>query len=135
MITLEELAKHTSDDDAWIAINGEVYDVSRYYATPSRCVHMSACLSTAMQLSHLALLRCSLLSMHPGGSGILLRHAGSDASLQFGALGHTDSSSVAVMQAGLHIGHLVKDTTNAPPQRLVIVGAGEEKHIYAALSV
>jgi cytochrome b involved in lipid metabolism len=53
IITLDELAKHNSRNDAWIAVAGNVYNVSEY------------------------------LPFHPGGEGILLDHCGKDSTNEF----------------------------------------------------
>ena len=53
--TLDEVAKHCTESDAWIAIHGCVYDVT------------------------------SWLKHHPGGKEIILKYAGYDASDQFEA--------------------------------------------------
>lgn len=53
MISAKELAEHKSPGNAWVAINGEVYDVSKFAA------------------------------MHPGGELLLLEHAGTDATETF----------------------------------------------------
>jgi cytochrome b involved in lipid metabolism len=37
-ITIEELAKHRTPDDAWIASKGKVYDVSNWYDHPGGSV-------------------------------------------------------------------------------------------------
>ena len=55
-ITLEELAKHNSADDLWVAINGFVCDLTDWQ------------------------------EKHPGGAGFLRVHAGQDVSLQFSLL-------------------------------------------------
>ena len=52
-ISWEELKMHNKDNDCWIAIDGIVYDVSKY------------------------------LNAHPGGKGPLLARAGKDATQQF----------------------------------------------------
>mmetsp|Transcript_41271 Transcript_41271/g.90025 ORF Transcript_41271/g.90025 Transcript_41271/m.90025 type:complete len:517 (+) Transcript_41271:60-1610(+) len=49
-ITKDELAQHNKSGDAWLAIHGDVYDISKFAA------------------------------MHPGGEMIILEHAGTDAS-------------------------------------------------------
>ncbi|EOD17488.1 hypothetical protein EMIHUDRAFT_71873, partial [Emiliania huxleyi CCMP1516] len=53
MISHEELQRHSSGGDSWLAIHGMVYNVSRWH------------------------------DRHPGGSDILLAYAGRDASDQF----------------------------------------------------
>mmetsp|Transcript_41629 Transcript_41629/g.107712 ORF Transcript_41629/g.107712 Transcript_41629/m.107712 type:complete len:526 (-) Transcript_41629:171-1748(-) len=53
VISHEELNKHSSPGDAWLAVNGEVYNISKFAA------------------------------MHPGGEQIILEHAGTDASEVF----------------------------------------------------
>ncbi|ODV59906.1 FMN-dependent alpha-hydroxy acid dehydrogenase ASCRUDRAFT_36853 [Ascoidea rubescens DSM 1968] len=52
-ISSEELAKHTSEKDCWLAIHGKVYDMTTF------------------------------LEEHPGGSKILLKYAGKDATKPF----------------------------------------------------
>jgi predicted heme/steroid binding protein len=53
IITEEELAKHNTEDDAWVKIENTVYDVSTFH------------------------------NLHPGGSKVLSRQAGTDASKLF----------------------------------------------------
>ena len=64
LITYEELSKHTSRSDCWIALNGKVFNVTPY------------------------------LAEHPGGEDILLANAGTDATSEFNAKengeGHTE---------------------------------------------
>uniref|UniRef100_A0A6A7G054 Flavocytochrome c n=1 Tax=Hirondellea gigas TaxID=1518452 RepID=A0A6A7G054_9CRUS len=57
---LDEVAKHTSDDDVWIAVNGRVLDVT------------------------------SFLDDHPGGKKALMLYAGKDASEEFNMLHEPD---------------------------------------------
>lgn len=52
-ITREEVAKHNKADDAWIIVDGDVYDVTRF------------------------------AGVHPGGTNILLEYAGKDATEDF----------------------------------------------------
>lgn len=62
-ITYKELSEHHSRGDAWVAIDGKVYDVTTY------------------------------LVEHPGGEDILMENAGRDGSKNFHAkqgFGHTD---------------------------------------------
>ena len=47
-LSLEEVKKHDKEDDAWVVIDGEVFDVSKF------------------------------LNEHPGGSSIVLPHLGTD---------------------------------------------------------
>mmetsp|Transcript_117274 Transcript_117274/g.175120 ORF Transcript_117274/g.175120 Transcript_117274/m.175120 type:complete len:433 (+) Transcript_117274:3-1301(+) len=60
--SMEELAKHDSVDDCWIAVNGKVVDVTAY------------------------------LNEHPGGDSVLLDAAGTDASEQFEDVGHSEDA-------------------------------------------
>mmetsp|Transcript_975 Transcript_975/g.1305 ORF Transcript_975/g.1305 Transcript_975/m.1305 type:complete len:517 (-) Transcript_975:50-1600(-) len=55
-ITQEEVAKHNKADDAWIIVDGDVYDVTKF------------------------------AGVHPGGTQILLEYAGKDATEDFYAL-------------------------------------------------
>jgi alkylation response protein AidB-like acyl-CoA dehydrogenase/predicted heme/steroid binding protein len=54
--TMEQVATHNSDGDAWMVIDGKVYDVSKF------------------------------MKVHPGGAGILRLYAGKDATQEFFAL-------------------------------------------------
>lgn len=58
-ISLNELAKHNTAESCWIAINGVVFDVTGF------------------------------ISQHPGGSAVLIQHAGSDATEAFNEIGHS----------------------------------------------
>lgn len=55
-ITIDQLSHHSTRSSAWIAINGQVYDVTRF------------------------------LSAHPGGAGILLKYSGKDGSRAFNSV-------------------------------------------------
>ena len=52
-ISTDELAKHNKEDDLWVAVAGDVYDVSNFAAG------------------------------HPGGSKLLEQYAGMDVSSEF----------------------------------------------------
>jgi len=58
-VSAEELAKHTSKTNLWIAIEGLVYDVTKWQED------------------------------HPGGDEILQEHGGKDASEDFEDVGHS----------------------------------------------
>ncbi|WFD36796.1 hypothetical protein MCUN1_003686 [Malassezia cuniculi] len=51
--TLAEVAKHNTEESAWVAIQGNVYDVTKF------------------------------LDEHPGGKKILLKNSGKDATSKF----------------------------------------------------
>ena len=52
-VSAEELAKHNKPDDAWVMVDGVVYDVTKF------------------------------ARLHPGGRAVLLRAAGTDATADF----------------------------------------------------
>ena len=59
-IAWEEIARHTAKDDCWIVIHGKVYDVTKF------------------------------LPEHPGGSAIILKYAGKDATKAFDPIHPSD---------------------------------------------
>eukprot|EP00179_Madagascaria_erythrocladioides_P006670 CAMPEP_0198317402 /NCGR_PEP_ID=MMETSP1450-20131203/6890_1 /TAXON_ID=753684 ORGANISM="Madagascaria erythrocladiodes, Strain CCMP3234" /NCGR_SAMPLE_ID=MMETSP1450 /ASSEMBLY_ACC=CAM_ASM_001115 /LENGTH=138 /DNA_ID=CAMNT_0044020601 /DNA_START=82 /DNA_END=498 /DNA_ORIENTATION=+ len=67
-ITAAELAKHKATDDLWLAIRGEVYDVTPF------------------------------VDEHPGGSEVLLDEAGKDATAEFDQIGHSDEAEAMLAQ-------------------------------------
>ncbi|GAT30417.1 cytochrome b5 reductase [Aspergillus luchuensis] len=60
--TLADVAKHNRKDDIWIAIHGQVFDITEY------------------------------LQDHPGGVDVLLETAGTDATADFEDVGHSEDS-------------------------------------------
>lgn len=61
-ISLDELSKHNNADDLWLAIDGKVYDVTKFKEE------------------------------HPGGDDVLLEKAGQDATQDFEDVGHSDDA-------------------------------------------
>ncbi|GLH12907.1 hypothetical protein R5R35_006083 [Gryllus longicercus] len=59
---LSDVSKHKNKDSSWILIHGVVYDVTKY------------------------------LNEHPGGSEILLEHAGKNATQDFESIGHSEEA-------------------------------------------
>jgi alkylation response protein AidB-like acyl-CoA dehydrogenase/predicted heme/steroid binding protein len=57
-VTLQEISKHANDDDAWVLVDGLVYDITKFHP------------------------------LHPGGSLLLLRYAGKDATEDFKMMHH-----------------------------------------------
>lgn len=62
VIPLSEISKHKSIDDLWMAVNGKVYDITKF------------------------------VDQHPGGEEVLLEHAGTDATVPFEDVGHSENA-------------------------------------------
>eukprot|EP01079_Euglenida_sp_SAG-EU17-18_P002647 gene2647-539_t len=82
--TIEQLSEHRSEGDMWMAVEGSVYDVSRF------------------------------ASHHPGGSGFITKYAGMDASKPFRDAGHSPEATAMLQVPGrepqiLRLGTLVRD--------------------------
>ncbi|CCK71989.1 Cyb5p KNAG_0I02040 [Huiozyma naganishii CBS 8797] len=60
--TYEDVAQHSTSEDAWIVIDNRVYEVTKF------------------------------LDEHPGGEEILLEMAGADATTNFLDIGHSDDA-------------------------------------------
>lgn len=65
-IARHELARHHHAEDAWIAVGGYVYDVTRF------------------------------LHDHPGGRDVLAAHLGADATAAFRRVGHSDGARIVM---------------------------------------
>jgi len=63
-ISIEEVARHVTDGDAWLAIEGYVYDVTRFF------------------------------ERHPGGRKVLAAHVGGDATAAFRKVGHSQGAQI-----------------------------------------
>ncbi|KUI72737.1 Cytochrome b5 [Cytospora mali] len=61
-VTLADLSKHRTPQDAWVAIHGKVYDVSKFFED------------------------------HPGGGEVLMSVAGTDATEEFDYVDHSDDA-------------------------------------------
>jgi len=79
VITMEELEKHNKEDDLWIAVDGKVYDMTKYH------------------------------KVHPGfgGPAIIVKNAGADATKGFRDAKH--SPKAMDVQKGLLIGELERN--------------------------
>lgn len=86
LISMDEIREHNSRESPWIVIDGVVYDVGSY------------------------------LDRHPGGRGILLQHAGTDASEAFHGE-HRHSLSAIVTMKNLRIGKIA-DTNGTNSESL-----------------
>ncbi|XP_020091337.1 cytochrome b5 isoform X2 [Ananas comosus] len=62
LYSMEEVSKHNTNDDCWIVVNGNVYDVTMY------------------------------LDEHPGGDDVLLAATGKDATEDFEDAGHSKTA-------------------------------------------
>jgi len=62
VIPLSEFSKHNTPDDCWMAINGKVYNVTNF------------------------------IEQHPGGEEVILEHGGTDATVPFDEIGHSDQA-------------------------------------------
>lgn len=84
-IRLAEVRKHDTPDDCWMVVHGRIYDVG------------------------------PILAKHPGGSQILLKYAGMDATFPFDDVGHTVESLIYDMPPGTFKGLL--DPEDGPSQK------------------
>ncbi|XP_026575571.1 cytochrome b5 [Pseudonaja textilis] len=85
--TLAEVAKHSSDREAWLVIHDRVYDVTRF------------------------------LDEHPGGDKVLLEQAGRDATESFEDVGHSMDAKEMLKQylmGEVHPDDRKPDTSKVP---------------------
>uniref|UniRef100_A0A8C7E2W4 Cytochrome b5 type B n=1 Tax=Naja naja TaxID=35670 RepID=A0A8C7E2W4_NAJNA len=85
--TLAEVAKHSSDQEAWLVIHDRVYDVTRF------------------------------LDEHPGGDKVLLEQAGRDATESFEDVGHSMDAKEMLKQyliGEVHWDDRKPDTSKVP---------------------
>lgn len=82
IFTLEEVAKHRDERSAWIVLGKNVYDVTNYVAEV-RPVTDTLLTSWVQQVVLFVL-------QHPGGDQKLLENCGTDATLMFNDIGHSD---------------------------------------------
>jgi glycine/D-amino acid oxidase-like deaminating enzyme len=106
VVSPEEVARHSSPSDAWVIISGIAYDVT------------------------------SLIANHPGGAGILEKHAGRDVTREFNHLSHSERARRLL--PGLAVGQLppgyatpALHSLELPPppvppgaKRVLVIGAG-----------
>ncbi|PYH88488.1 cytochrome b5 reductase [Aspergillus ellipticus CBS 707.79] len=93
--TLAEVAQHNRRGDIWVAIHGQVFDITKY------------------------------LQDHPGGADVLLETAGSDATVAFEDVGHSEDSR-EILQEYL-IGTLKGAKEFVPPQAVRVIAQDTEK--------
>ncbi|SCU81593.1 LANO_0B03642g1_1 [Lachancea nothofagi CBS 11611] len=87
LMSKADLATHSTKEDCWIAIHGKVYNVSGY------------------------------LSKHPGGSQVILKLAGRDATVQFDDVGHSLESLMFDLGPQACVGVLKPPVAKLKPAR------------------
>lgn len=95
-IPISELRKHNKPWDCWMAIHDRVYDIG------------------------------PILSTHPGGSRILLKYAGMDATFQFDDVGHTVESLIYGMPKDHLKGYLLDEAKEGSNRHQDQVGQKQE---------
>jgi cytochrome b involved in lipid metabolism len=105
-ITKEELAKHKTADDCWVAVHSKVYNVSSYLAS------------------------------HPGGFEMLFDVGGTDCTDDFEAFGHSESAATMLkpMYIGDLVDVVTTTTTALPAERLVATEKSQPTVARAQLS-
>ncbi|KNZ74924.1 Cytochrome b2, mitochondrial [Termitomyces sp. J132] len=92
MLSGQEVAKHNSRDSCWIIVHGQVYDVTEF------------------------------LDDHPGGSKIILKYAGKDATQEYDPI-HPPDAITTNLPADKHLGPVALDTV----EQAKVVVTEEEK--------
>lgn len=95
-IPISEIRKHNKPWDCWMLIHGRVYDIG------------------------------PILSTHPGGSRILLKYAGMDATYQFDDVGHTVESLIYGMPQDSLKGYLLDEAKEGSKGRQDQLGQEQE---------
>jgi alkylation response protein AidB-like acyl-CoA dehydrogenase/cytochrome b involved in lipid metabolism len=93
-VSMEELAKHNTAEDAWVMVDGVVYNVTKF------------------------------AKLHPGGRAVLLRAAGTDATVDFKQV-HADS--VLKRYANLRVGRLAVEELDPAEAKKLFTKKAEEK--------
>jgi cytochrome b involved in lipid metabolism len=93
-VSMEELAKHNTAEDAWVMVDGVVYNVTKF------------------------------AKLHPGGRAVLLRSAGTDATVDFKQV-HADS--VLKRYANLRVGRLAVEELDPAEAKKLFTKKAEEK--------
>lgn len=87
MISFQEVSKHNTKSDCWVIIHNKVYNVSDF------------------------------LGEHPGGSGIILKYAGKDATKAFDPV-HPGDTLTKYLSKQYHLGDLDVATIPANPKKV-----------------
>lgn len=86
MLTYKEVSNHTLKDDCWVIVHGKVYDVTTF------------------------------LEEHPGGSAIILKYAGRDATKAFDPI-HPSDTLTKYLPQEFHLGEVDPESKPRPTLR------------------
>lgn len=76
--TMEDVAKHNSENDLWLVVDGKIYDVTKF------------------------------INEHPGGREPFLKHGGEDVTKYFHAVKkHSLSEGLSDFMESLYIGYVI----------------------------
>jgi cytochrome b involved in lipid metabolism len=81
ILTLDQVSEHNSEQSIWIIMHGIVFDITEFFSSDS-------------------------LQKHPGGTRVLLKYAGKDATHAFEALYH--SQKARIMAKKFAIGRIIQ---------------------------